>query len=130
MRALAILAMTMLPMPAAADLPPARTELVGAFQVTIHTYAFLTAEEVATLELVLTNEDALALFVPDEGGHAALAVAPDEGFLRDGTLVPSAVALAGLPDPGAAAEAARTACDAARDGGAPCIVVLEVAPAP
>lgn len=104
-------------------------------RITLHMQDFLTAEEQATLRLVLTNEQALALFVPGalDGagvkGHAALAMSPDEGFIRDGKPVASATALAELPDAKTAASAATGACDKAKaKEAALCVVVLEVAP--
>lgn len=105
-------------------------------RITLHMQDFLTPEEQATLRLVLTNEQALALFVPGAlngagvKGHAALAMSPDEGFIRAGKPVASAVALAELPDAGAAASAVTEACDTAKaQESAACVVVLEIAPA-
>lgn len=109
---------------------PVETGVNGGSAVTLHLHPFLTEEELATLRLVASNEQALSLFVTSRTGHAALAIAPDEGFVRNGTPVPSAVALGDLPDAGAARSAALEACDKARKGGAPCVVVLDVAPAP
>ena len=114
---------------AAADLPPAETAVIGGAKVTVYTMNFLTPEEVAALKLVLVNEAALQLFVPEgSAGFAAMAVSPDEGFIRDGGLVPSAVAIAGMASAEEAAEAALAGCDAARKAAATCVVVLEVAP--
>lgn len=111
-------------------------ELNGA-RITLHMQDFLTPEEQTTLRLVLTNEQALGLFVPGalDGsgvkGHAALAMSPDEGFIREGKPVASAIALAELPDAEAAAKAATEACDTAKaPSAAPCVLVLEVAPSP
>lgn len=110
---------------------PVETKELGGSSVTLHLHPFLTEEELATLRVVQTNTDALAIFVPDAGkGHAAMAVAPAEGFLRAGQLVPSAIAIAGLTDAAAAAEAALRGCEALRKAGDPCVVVLEVAPLP
>ena len=102
-------------------------QLDGA-EVTVLTHGFLSEEELQTLRLVGQNRDALMVFLPEAGGHAALAVAPDEGFVRDGMPVESASAISGLPDIAAAREAALDACNALRNGGAACQVVLEVAP--
>ena len=104
------------------------TGSLGKADVTLQVHPFLTKEELVALRLVLTNEEALALFVPGKGGHAALAVSPDDGFIRDGALVKSAVALAEMPDAVAAKEGALAACNAARVGKAECVVVLSVAP--
>lgn len=105
------------------------TATLGGSQITLHPQPFLTDEELATLRLVLVNEQALMIFVPKTGGFAALAVSPDDGFIRGGKPVPSATALAELPDAASAAAEAVKACDAARKGKAPCVLVLEVAPA-
>lgn len=113
---------------AAADVPPAETAEIGGAMVTVYAMEFLSEEELATLRLVLTSADALALFVPEGGGHAAMAVSPADGFIRDGALVKSATAMAGLDSADKAAEEALRACDAARSGKLPCVVVLEVAP--
>jgi hypothetical protein len=96
--------------------------------VSLHLHPFLTTDELATLRLVATNEQALSLFVTSRAGHAAMALSPDEGFVRDGKPVPSAVALGDLPSPEAARTAALAACDKARKALAACVVVLEVAP--
>ncbi|PTE13788.1 hypothetical protein [Pseudogemmobacter blasticus] len=108
---------------------PTETARLGKAQVTLHVQPFLTAQELATLRLVMTNESALEVFVPSKGGFAAMAVSPDEGFIREGVPVPSASALAGFADPAAAVAAALQACDGARKGKAPCVLVLEVGPA-
>lgn len=100
---------------------------LGASQVRLHLHPFLSPEEAAVLRQVMTNEQALALFVPNARGFAALAAAPGEGVFRDGKPVASAVAIADLPDAAAAALAAREACDKARRSGPACVVVLEVA---
>jgi hypothetical protein len=113
---------------ALADVPPAETAEIGEARVTVYAMSFLSEEEVATLRLVLTSPEALALFVPAGGGHAALAVSPADGFIREGGLVKSASAIAGMETADKAAEAALTACDGARQGKEPCVVVLEVAP--
>lgn len=104
-----------------------RYQLDGA-EVTVLPHGFLSEEELLTLRLVGQNRDALMVFLPEGGGHAALAVAPDEGFVRAGMPVDSASAISGLPDIATAREAALDACNAARNGGAACQVVLEVAP--
>lgn len=114
--------------PGLAEGVPVEEAVLGAAQVRLYLHPFLTPDELVTLRLVLTNEQALALFVPNASGYAALAAAPGEGVIRDGQPIPSAIALAELPDAAAAAKAATAACDAARKGGEPCVVVLEVAP--
>jgi hypothetical protein len=103
---------------------------LGASVVTLYVHDFLTPEELTTLRLVATNDQALRLFVPNRKGYAAIAVSPEDGFIRDGAPVASAKALAELADAKAADKAALDACNAARQGKADCVVVLEVAPAP
>lgn len=120
----------MLPLPSFAQAAPVEEAQLGKAFIRLHVQPFLTPEEVSTLRLVMTNEQALSLFVPNSAGHAALAVSPVDGFIRDGKPVASAIAIAELPDPAAAAQAALSACDAARTGRTPCVLVLEVAPAP
>ena len=113
-----------------ADEVPVETATLGASAITLHLHPFLTEEETATLRLVAVNEQALSLFVPGNAGFAALAVSPKDGFIRDGALVVSAVALAGLPDQATASLKAVEACNAAKTGAADCVTVLEIAPAP
>ncbi len=108
---------------------PVETGALNGATVVLHVYPFLDPSELATLRLVMTNAQALALFLPDNKGYAAIAVAPDEGFIRDGQPVASAVAMGGLPDAATAAAQAQAACDGKRAAsGAACVVVLEVSP--
>lgn len=114
----------------AADVPVEVAELADQ-RITLHVHPFLTPDELVTLRFAMTQPAGLALFVAEQGGHAALVMAPDEGFFNEGGLVPSATAMSGLPDAAAARAAALQVCNAARapDGPA-CVVVLEVAPMP
>jgi hypothetical protein len=109
---------------------PTELTTLGDSTITVTVWPFLNEEELTLLRLVATNPDALTLFVPDGSGHAALAVSPDDGFIRGGVPVESAVALSGY----AGAETARAetlaACAAKKAGAADCVVVLEVMPAP
>ncbi len=123
-------AMLLAAAPLAAQTVPVETSTLGTSAITLHLHPFLTEEELTTLRLVMTNEQALSLFVPGKLGHAALAVSPDDGFIRVGAPMGSATAVADLPDAAAAATAALAGCDAAKQGEAPCVVVLEIAPAP
>lgn len=116
--------------PVIAQTVPVETTTLGTSAITLHLHPFLTEEELTTLRLVMTNEQALSLFVPGTLGHAALAVSPDDGFIRVGAPMGSATAVADLPDAEAAGTAALAGCDAAKQGTAPCVVVLEIAPAP
>lgn len=113
---------------AMAEQVPVEEAALGNATVRLYVHPFLTADELTTLRLVMTNEQALALFVPNAAGHAALAAAPEEGVIRDGKPVASAIALADLPDPAAAAKAASAACDQAKKTSSACVVVLEIAP--
>jgi len=97
-------------------------------EVSVMTHAFLSEDEMMTLRLVGQNGDALAVFVPEGPGYAALAIAPDEGFVRDGIPVDSAIAMSGLQDIESARVAALEACDAARQTAQDCVIALEVAP--
>ena len=115
---------------AQAQTVPTEAGVNGGSAVSLHLHPFLTAEELATLRLVASNDQALSLFVTSRTGHAALAMAPAEGFVRDAKPVASAVALGDLPDAATARTAALAACNKARKAGSPCVVVLEVAPAP
>lgn len=114
----------------AEDVPVEVSTLDGA-QITLHVYPFLKDQELQTLRLVATNAQALAVFVPGDKSHySALSLAPDDGFLVDGTPAASAVALSDLPDAASAAKASRAACDEKRGKkGKPCVTVLEVGPA-
>lgn len=102
---------------------------LGASQVTLHLHDFLGEDELTVLRLVAKDANALALFVPAGEGFAAMAASPDDGFIRDGAPVSSAVALSGLADAATAQTDALAACEAARKGAAACVLVLEIAPA-
>lgn len=105
-----------------------RYDLANA-QVTLHVHDFLDEDELTTLRLVGQNEEALALFLPEgTGGFGALAIAPADGFIRQGMPAESAVALSDLPDIEGAKAAAIAECNSLRSGGRACEVVLEIAP--
>lgn len=108
---------------------PVEAGVNGGSAVSLQLHPFLTPEEVSTLRLVASNDQALSLFVTSRSGHAALAMAPAEGFVRDGKPVASAIAIGDQPDAATARTAALAACDKARKAKSPCVVVLEVAPA-
>ena len=113
----------------AAEAVKTETGVLGSSSITLHLQPFLTEAEVSTLRVVMTNPDALAIFVPDSSkGFAALAVSPDDGFLPAGAPAASAQAIGGLPDAASAAKDALAACDKLRKGGAACVLVLEIAP--
>ena len=112
---------------------PVEVSILDSSQVTLHLYPFLKEDELTTLRLVATNREALSVFLPskDASHFAALALAPADGFLQDGAPAPTASALSDYPDSQSAATAVLAACDAQRDPStAPCVVVLEVGPAP
>ncbi|MEZ5797175.1 MAG: hypothetical protein R3D63_06670 [Paracoccaceae bacterium] len=102
------------------------TGTIGDTKAVLHLHPFLTAEELATLRVVLSNKEAQALFIGAKKGFAAMAVNPDEGFIRGGKPVASAVALAEFDTPEAASAAAITDCAAVAKSKTPCVVVLEV----
>jgi hypothetical protein len=112
----------------AGDVPTEVATLKGQ-KVTLHIYPFLNADELTVLRLVKTNKDALKIFVTSAGGYSAMAVAPSEGLVRNGTFPPSVLAIGDLPDAQSAAAAALKGCNAKRNGGEACVVVLEVGPA-
>ena len=98
-------------------------------KITVTLHEFMSSEESQTLRLAMSNKDVLAVFLAGQEGHGALAISPDEGFIRNGQIVTSAVAMAGLPDIGAARAAALQGCEAKRKGPSDCVVVLEISPA-
>ena len=97
-------------------------------QVSVILHPFLTEEEVGLLRVVGASPEALELFVPESGRYAALAVAPGDGFIREGIPVTSAVAVGDLPDIEAARSAARAGCDEVRVTREDCEIVLEIRP--
>lgn len=128
MRIPLIAALALMSLPVFAQDVPTEVQTLGKAQVTLHLHSFLTAEEQATLRVVATNEQALALFVTRPGRHAAIAVAPAEGFVRNGQPVASAMAMSDLPDTDRARAAALESCEKLRKSGPACVVVLDVAP--
>ena len=97
--------------------------------ISLHVHPFLKDDELKVLRLVQTNPQALQLFVTSAGGFSAIAVAPQDGLLRDGGFPPTVYAIGDLPDAQTAATTALAGCDALRKGGEPCVIVLEVGPA-
>lgn len=129
MRPVAFALALMLAAPAAAQTVPTETSTLAGQRITLHLHPFLTPADLALLRLVATNEQALGVFVTRSGQHAALALAPAEGFVRGGQPVPSAAALSDLRTAEDARSAALEVCERARRQGPACVVVLEVAPA-
>jgi hypothetical protein len=115
----------------AKDVPVEVSTLDGA-QITLHVQPFLKDDELKVLRTVASNSQALAVFVPGDKSHySAMALAPKDGFLKDGAPADTAVALSDFPDADAAAKAALEACDAKRaKAGKPCVLVLEIGPKP
>lgn len=128
-RPVLLAALGLLALPVVAQTITPETGRLGANQVTLYPHGFLTAEELSALRLVATNEQALGLFVTRPGRHTAMAVAPGEGFIRNGQPVPSASALSDLPDAETARADALKVCNAAKSKGPDCVLVLEVSPA-
>ena len=120
-------AAAMLAAPARAQVAT-ETASLGEYNVTMHVQPFLTEDDLSILRLVLTSQDALALFVPEPNGFAAMAASPDDGFVKDGVPAASVVALGGLPDAATAAANAVDGCQKAKQGAADCVVILEIAP--
>ncbi|MCC5983695.1 MAG: hypothetical protein JJU42_04950 [Rhodobacteraceae bacterium] len=96
--------------------------------VTVIAHDFLNEQEMQTLRLVGTDPQALALFMGDGAGHGAIAVAPAQGFIRDGMPAAGVAALAQLPDAQSARDAALAMCEEERQSGPGCTVVLELSP--
>lgn len=114
--------------PAFAQTVPTEVFTLDAVDVTVHLHPFLTEEEATTLRFVGQSPDALALFLPAGNKFGAIALAPEDGFIRDGQPVDSASAVADLPDATQARDAALMECNAVRSGGPSCVIVLEIAP--
>ncbi len=131
LRAITILSLTLLAGAAHAQNAPVETAKLGKSLVTLTAYPFLTPEELQTLRLVMTNKQALSVFLPGKpANYSALAMSPSEGFIRSGKPVASAIAVADLPDAATAQANALQSCDKARaKDSAPCVVVLDVGPA-
>lgn len=107
---------------------PVETETLraGNIAVTLHLHAFLTDAERDALRQLGSSAEAMRTFLGDTDGFAAIAVSPEEGFIRNGMPVESAVALSQLPDAEAARSNARAACE--ENAAGTCVVVLEAAP--
>lgn len=125
----ALISLTMLATPALAqDAVPVETATLDKSQITLHLHPFLNTEELDLLRVIMMSKEAMALFLPGDKGHAAIAVSPEEGFIRDGAPPASATALADFPDAETARAETLKICDAAKKTAAPCVVILEIAP--
>ncbi len=112
---------------AMAEVPVEESKIDGS-KVTFYVHPFLDESEIATLRLVATQSEALQLFVPSRKGYAAIALSPDDGFIKNGKPAASASAVAELPDAASAATKALELCNAARKGTAECVIVMEISP--
>ncbi len=112
---------------ALAEVPTEVSRINGA-KVTFYVHPFLEETELSTLRLVATQEQALKLFVPSDKGFAAIALSPEDGFIRGGMPSPSASAVAEMPDAASAAAKALELCNAARKGASDCVIVMEISP--
>jgi hypothetical protein len=121
-------ALALMAAPAMAEDVPTETYALDGVQIVVSLHEFLSPEGVAMLRLVGQNRDALALFVPDGARFAAMALAPEDGLVKDGLLAESAVAIADLPSLEEARDAALDGCNAARSGGPECVIALEIQP--
>ncbi|CUX82001.1 MAG: hypothetical protein HLUCCA05_02835 [Roseibaca calidilacus] len=121
-------AAALLALPAQAQEVTTETYALDGAQIILHLHPFLSEEGVQMLRLVGQNRDALSLFVADGARFAAMALAPDDGLVKDGLLAESAVAVSDLPDLDAARSAALEGCNAARRDGPECVIALEIQP--
>lgn len=101
---------------------------LGDLQIALHLHPFLTETEVLVLRTAAQNRDALSVLVPAGSTIAALAIAPSEGFIRDGDVVDSAKAVRDLPNLATARSDALSECNGARQRGPACVIVLEISP--
>ncbi len=126
--AVALLAGVIAAAPALAQGADSRMFRHDGADITLHLHGFLSAEDRGLLEVLAASPDSLDLLLGERGGHAALALAPSEGMVRDGVPSASASAVGALPDADSARREALAMCEAARGSGPACVVVLEVAP--
>ncbi len=111
----------------AQSVPTEVTRTAGA-EITVHLHPFLTDEDRATLQVIAATPAALEALLGESGGHAAIALAPEEGLMRDGVPADSAIAVGQLRDAAAARREALEGCDAVRRSNSACVIVLEVTP--
>ncbi len=108
---------------------PVEVSTIDGYQVTIHLHDFLTEQELGVFRLIGSNSQMLQAFLQGGTGFGAMALSPDDGYIRGGLPSGSASARMGLADAQAAAASALETCNAARTGAAECVVVLELGPA-
>jgi hypothetical protein len=112
---------------ALAEVPKEVSSIDGA-KVTFYVQPFLDEAELFTLRLVATQSQALKYFVPIGKGYAAIALSPDDGFIKAGVPAPSASAAFEEPDAATASLKALEMCNAARKGPSDCVIVMEISP--
>ena len=100
----------------------------GNATVTLTLHPFLAKDEVDMLRNIGSTPGAIEMMVGDTKNFGAIAASPDEGFLRDGLPVASAVAVAQKPDAQSARAAAVAECQAVAKSRKPCVPILEIAP--
>lgn len=108
---------------------PVEVTIIDGTQVTIHLHDFLSEQEMGVFRLIGSNSQMLQAFMQGATGYGAMALSPDDGYIRGGLPSGSASARMGLADAQAAAASALEMCNAARTGAAECVVVLELGPA-
>ena len=124
----AVFAATIWAAQATAQAVPTEVTRFADAEVTLYLHPFLTDNDRMLLEIMASNEQTLQAFLGEGGGHAAMALAPAEGLMQGDAPAASATAVGQLPDAETARSRALEECDAARSGGAACVVVIEVAP--
>lgn len=112
----------------AQDAPAREVTRADGVEITLHRFAWLRADDLATLEAIAQSAEARTMLLGPGGDFAALALAPADGLLAPEGVAQTAQAVAQLPDAETARARALELCDGARKGGQPCAVVLEVAP--
>ncbi|MGY6410726.1 MAG: hypothetical protein ACXIUV_06850 [Alkalilacustris sp.] len=115
-------------MPGLAAAQQAQTFTHPQAEVRLILHDTLAQEDRAMLEVIAASPEIVASMLDIASGHAALALAPGEGMMGDGTPPASATALGGLPDAATARAEALRMCEAARRSGPACVVVMEVSP--
>ena len=97
-------------------------------EITLHRFDWLRADDLATLQAIAQSAEAREMLLGPGGDFAALALAPADGLLSPDGVAQTAQAVAQLPDAETARTRALELCNGARQGGAACAIVLEVAP--
>jgi hypothetical protein len=114
----------------AQDAPEREITRADGVEITLHRFAWLRPDDLATLEAIAQSAEARAMLLGPGGDFAALALAPADGLLSADGVTQTAQAVAQLPDAETARLRALELCDGARKGGRACVIVFEVAPLP